>query len=232
MKRTGAIIMLTFLGLAFADGGWRFEFTVTSGRSQNFTIGMDPAATDGFDRKFDMPAPPATMAPPHGFYPYISFVDTNYRYLDAAWKDIRAPHDTAMWKIILHYPGTLTTITWDPKKLPRKGKIRIEGIDAALLEGKFTVPAGDTIVIIEYAKKGFAGSGGHKTVDFVLKKPARVHALIYKKGWQLVERVDFGSLVAGEYHKKWTPKKPGEYFYNVFADDRLIAVGQISAEGK
>ncbi|GEM_PF-2484228 len=210
-----------------APKNWQFDFTITSGRSQNFTIGMNDSATDRFDRQFDMPAPPATMAPPHGFYPYISFVDTNYRYLDAAWKDIRAPHDSALWKIILHYPDTLTTITWEPKKLPVGGKILIEGIDASLLGGKYVVPQGDTIVEIKYISASKYRPQGGKVIRFNLKEPARVHALVYSAGWKMVDDVDFGSLVPGEYKKVWKPKSSGEFFYQVFAGDKLIAAGPL-----
>ncbi len=212
---------------------WRFYFDVKSGRSQKFTIGMDAQATDHFDRGFDTPAPPATMAPPSGFYPYISFVDTNYRYLDAAWTDIRAISDRASWKIILHHPEAPTTITWRTDSIPR-GNLYIDGIDIRMLDGKFTIPQSDTIFEIEYSRKPIVDNQQKLTIDFKLSKPAKVHSVILGKNSKQIDKIDYGTLVAGEYHKKWLPKGKlsGTYIYQVFADDVLISVGKLVAIGK
>jgi len=222
-------IILSISAILFAgQTNWRFYFDVQSGRSQKFTIGMDRQASDHFDRGFDVPAPPATMAPPSGFYPYISFVDTNYRYLDAAWTDIRAISDSSKWIIILHHPETLTTITWRTDSIPI-GNLDIDNIDIRMLDGKFIIPKSDTIFTIKYSRKPIISTEPQLKIDFNLPKPAKVNIVIYGKHWKQIDKLDYGTLVAGEYNKKWKPsaKLSGVFIYQVFADDILIAVGKL-----
>ncbi len=194
---------------------------------------MDTAATVGFDRGLDVPAPPASMAPPSGFYPYIAFVDTNYQYLDAAWADIRAVGDSAEWKIIIHNPTDRTTIKWNPDSIP-PGIIQINGIGIRKFSGEYEVAKNETSIVITYFREQMKPVEATSIIEFELEEASNVVIKIRDSGGRVKDILELGTLVKGEYRRKWNAEgqEPGIYIYNVYANDNLIATGKIAIVGE
>lgn len=96
------------------------------GHLREVYLGCKAAATDGFDRRIDV------MAPPPGIETgYTAFVDGSGRFY--LYKDLRAPAKKVEWTFSGRvFPGKPITVSWDPKELPK-------GVEFAVTLGDKTV---------------------------------------------------------------------------------------------
>ncbi|MGB9561921.1 MAG: hypothetical protein ACPL6C_03820, partial [bacterium] len=130
--------------------GWRFSFYIDTDRQTELTIGMEKGATDGFDRELDQVAPPL---PPEGSHSFFPIKDQRYSFIEALWRDIRAPQERAVWKITTVNLEKEINIIWDPDSLPQ-GDIRYN--DSISLQqyqsGKLNIGMAKTFTLVYYRK--------------------------------------------------------------------------------
>ena len=77
----------------------------------------------------------------------------------------------------------------------------------------------------------------HEIVKFSLPNDAKnVSIVIVDDGGNLQDRVELGSLKAGEHSISWQPKKTGDsgkfYYFAVIADGKQVDSGRFSPAGK
>jgi len=178
----------------------------------------------------DMAAPPV---PPVGFFPYIEFNDPQYSFITALWGDMRAPADSAKWQIMLRNVKVPVVMEWSPDSMPT-GHLTVDGRDFNELAGKYKIPVADSVLDIEYRKKGPppVGIPGATAIRFTLDASANVRVLIADKDGNVVDIIYPGGLEAGEHSVFWNSATGrGIYFYSVEADGNQIAAGKIAAFG-
>jgi len=228
--RNFLIFSLLFLACASAAQCWQLSLWLDGGILQRLFIGMDSLATDGFDAKMDMAAPPV---PPVGFFPYIEFNDPQYSFITALWGDMRAPADSAKWQIMLRNVKVPVVMEWSADSMP-PGYLAVGGKSFIELGGKYRVPVADTVFVVEYRRKipPTAGIPGATAIHFMLASQANVQVIIADKEGNIIDIIYAGRLDAGEHSVVWnSPSGQGIYFYSVEADGNQIATGKIAAFG-
>jgi len=226
------ICVTTIFAFFLLINAWQLSLKISEKPSFTLAIGMKDSATDLFDPRIDRAAPPIL---PTGIFPYMPIWDKKYPYIRSLWWDIRSPKDSATWKIIIHNMKDSVTITWPNDSLP-KGKLTINNYDMRKLAGKFVAPPNDTIIIIKYFKKPL-GSFLPGNIKFSLPDDAKnVSIVIVDEGGNLQDRVELGSLKAGEHSISWQPKKTSDsgkfYYFAIIADGKQVDSGRFSPAGK
>jgi len=100
------------VGSATAEDEFEVQLDLKGGHLLKVFFGCAKDASDGFDRKGDI------MAPPPGIETgYTAFVMPKTGMF--LYKDMRAPADSVTWSFMARvYETKPIVITWDPKKLP------------------------------------------------------------------------------------------------------------------
>lgn len=229
MKRI-AIFAILICGIVFGiQRNWRLSLWIDAEIQHHLVIGMDSAATDGFDAKIDRAAPPV---PPVGFFAYIPCNDPKYSYIPALWHDIRSHNDSAMWTIRLANAKVPVIVEWNPDSLPT-GFVAIAEKSLRKLKGQYKVPSDDTMLIIRYNKdKPIEEIPNPSAIRFSLSTSASVQIAITDKEGNMVDALNPGRLSGGDHSITWNSSaKAGVYFYRVEADGREITTGKIVALG-
>jgi len=225
-----AIILLTliyfFLGICTASTNeWSLPIYIDAKIMHTLMIGMDSAATDGFDIDADRAAPPV---PPVGFFAYIPCNDTRYSYIPALWFDIRAPGDSAVWMIKLANAEVPVIVEWNPDSLP-PGYVSIAGKDMRKFKGKYNVSTNDTTLMIVYRKDlPIKNISNPMAITFSIDAPANVRIVISDRNGNVIDTIHAGRLHAGRHSIPWNSlQKPGVYLFRVEADGVEIDTGKL-----
>jgi len=223
-------LLIALCSFSFStQADWKLTLWVDAGTQYKLTIGMDSSATTGFNAKIDFPAPPI---PPTGFFPYFPCKDSKYSYIQALWGDVRAIADSAQWTMRLHNASVPVVIEWSVDSLPA-GFLNIEGKLMRDLNGKYKVPANDTLITFEFMKNFSPANVLTLTnIKFTLEAEADVKITITDKDGSVIDILSPGKLPAGDNSFNWNgATKAGFYFYSVEAGGKRIATGRILSIG-
>lgn len=214
MKKYIVLLILGGIAGVFAYG-WETVITVDGGHQREMSIGMADGASDGFDRDIDIAAPPV---PPVGFYCYFPLNDPEFDFLNAAWKDMRAPSASAEWHIHLVRPEQPPQIIFSG--LPQIGKLSINNIDAVEESLALTFAKSDSILRIVYSRGFWEESVS--TIDFSTKFDAEAVIVVKDAAGNPVRRLPDMFLRAGEQSIGWNGTdnmgakvEPGIYYTRV-----------------
>jgi len=208
----GIIFIVALSASALA---WTTIVTVDAGHPRELTVGIEPGATDGFDRDIDLAAPPL---PPVGFYCFFPFSDTAYEYLSALWSDIRGPGGSAEWEIRLNRPDKPPQITFS--NLPKVGMLRINNVDAVSESLALTFSRSDSVLKLEYVR-GF-WEEAISTIDFEVPEPVDAIIVIKTANGEPIRRLPDMFLNSGIQSIGWNatdnrgnPVEPGLYYARI-----------------
>jgi hypothetical protein len=111
-----AVLTISAAGPGFAGAGWQANLLVDSGKATSkLTFGQHPAATDGNDGFYDVPAL---------FSGQLQASFTNGG--ETLWRDIRAanPAGTKKWRVsIVSESAEEIALSWDRDRLPPNSEI-------------------------------------------------------------------------------------------------------------
>ncbi len=112
-------LSLATAGLSHAGDDFLVQLNLKHGHLGKVFFGCQTGATDQFDRRLDIMAPPPGIATG-----YTAFVQPDTGMF--LYQDLRAPAATITWQFKAQvFQGKPIRISWDPTKLPEHYQLRI-----------------------------------------------------------------------------------------------------------